>query len=123
MIVLILIFGALILLAGIAISFNPQRVFEFLRAKAERVELQVLAVGVRLILGALLIVHAAASKFPIVIEVIGWISIAAAVLLTVIGRQKFIRLMSWALKLIDPLGRIVGIFATVFGAFLIYAFV
>ncbi|MBW2284657.1 MAG: hypothetical protein JRF65_08675, partial [Deltaproteobacteria bacterium] len=60
---------------------------------------------------------------PTVIEVIGWISIAAAIFLAVMGRRNFTRLMSWALSLSKPFARVGGIFAVAFGAFLIYAFI
>ena len=89
----------------------------------EKPALQLLAVAVRLVIGALLIVQSDISKFPAVIEVIGWISIVAAIFLAVMGRRNFIRLMSWALSLSKPFGRVGGIFAVAFGAFLIYAFV
>ena len=63
------------------------------------------------------------SEFPFVIEVIGWLSIVAAIFLAVIGRRNFNRLMSWALSLSKPFGRVGGVLAAAFGAFLIYAFV
>ena len=63
------------------------------------------------------------SRFPIAIEVIGWISIVAAVSLAVMGRRNFNRLMSWALSVAKPFARIGGVIAAAFGAFLVYAFV
>jgi hypothetical protein len=39
------------------------------------------------------------------------------------GRRNFNRLMSWALSLSKPFGRVGGVVAVAFGAFLIYAFV
>jgi len=123
MTILIIIFSALIFAAGIAILINPEIVFRYIRNNSENVELQILAVAVRLVLGALLIFQADASKYPILIGIIGWISITAALFLAVIGRQKFIRFMAWTLNFVNPFARVGGLFATVFGAFLIYAFV
>ena len=65
----------------------------------EKLELHILAVVIRLVLGGLLIYFAGASKYPLIIEIIGWISIVAAVFFAVIGRNNFKRLMSWALSL------------------------
>ena len=120
---LILIFAALTLLAGIVIVVNPEVIFGTLRNHLDKLALHVLAVVVRLVLGALLIFQSDTSRFPLAIEIIGWISIAAATILAVVGRDKFIRLMSWALSQVKPFGRVGGIAALGFGAFLIYAFV
>ena len=123
MTILIIIFAALTLLAGIVIVINPEIIFGFLRNNLDKLGLHILAVVVRLVLGFLLIYQSGVSKFPLVIEIIGWLSIAAALLLTVMGRRKFNRLMSWALSFLKTFGRLGGVLATIFGAFLIYAFV
>ena len=123
MTLLIILFGVLMLLAGIIIVINPEVIFGFLRNNVERPGLHILAVVVRLVLGVLLIYQSTISRFPFVIELIGWISIVAAVFLAVMGRRNFKRLMSWALSLVKPVGRAGGILAVAFGAFLIYAFV
>ena len=123
MTLLIIIFGALTLLAGIVIVINPEVIFGFLRNNLDKLVLHILAVVVRLVLGTLLIYQSNISEFPFVIEVIGWLSIVAAIFLAVIGRRNFNRLMSWALSLSKPFGRVGGILAVAFGAFLIYAFV
>jgi len=123
MTLLIIIFGALTLLAGIVIVINPEVIFGFLRNNLDKLSLHILAVVVRLVLGALLIYQSNISKFPFVIEVIGWLSIVAAIFLAVMGRRNFNRLMSWALSLSKHFGRVGGVLAVAFGAFLIYAFV
>ena len=119
----IIIFGALTLVAGIVIVINPEVIFGFLRNNLDKLVLHILAVVIRLVLGALLIYQFNISKFPLVIEVIGWLSIVAAILLALMGRRNFNRVMLWALSLSKPFGRVGGILAVAFGAFLIYAFV
>ncbi len=120
---LIILFGALTLLAGVVIVIDPDRLFGLLRKHVDKLELHVLAVVVRLTLGALLIYLADASRYPLVIEIIGWISIAAALFFAVIGRARFRRIMAWALSLARPVARVGGGFAVGFGAFLVYAFI
>ncbi len=120
---LIILFGALILLAGSIIVINPDLIFGLLNRHANSLGLHVLAVVVRVIIGVLLIVEAEVSRFPLVIEIIGWLSIAAAAVFALIGRRNFLRLMNWALSLTKPYGRIGGMIAIGFGVFLIYAFV
>ena len=119
----IIIFGTLTCLAGIVILVNPEIVFGFLRKHSDKIELQILAVAIRLVLGVFLIYQSGDSKYPFVIEIMGWLSIIAAVFFAVIGRNNFTRLMVWALSKVKTLGRVGGVFASTFGAFLIYAFV
>ena len=123
MTIFIIIFGALTCLVGIVIVVKPQIVFGLLQKNYAKIELQILAVVLRLILGVLLIVQSADSKYPFVIEIIGWLSIGAALIFAAIGRKKFISLMSWALSQVKTLGRVGGVIASAFGAFLIYAFI
>jgi len=120
---LILVFGALILFAGIVMVINPETIFGFLRNSLDKPALHIMAIAVRVVLGALLILQSDVSRYPLVIEVIGWIAIVAAISLAVIGRRNFNRLMTWALSFAKPLGRVAGVFAAAFGAFLVYSFV
>ncbi len=119
----IIIFGALTCLAGIVILVNPEVIFGFLRKNIDKIELHILAVVIRLVLGVFLIYQSGVSRYPFVIEIIGWLSIVAAVFLAIIGRNKFSKLMSWALSNVKTLGRVGGVITTAFGAFLIHAFV
>ena len=120
---MIILFGVLILLAGIVIVLNPEIIFSFLRKNFDKLWLYVLASVLRIVLGVILITQSNVSKFPLVIEIMGWLSIIAAILLAVIGRRNFNRLMSWALSFVKTFGRVGGVLAMAFGAFLIYAFV
>ncbi len=121
--ILIIVFGVLMLLVGITLIINPENIFGILKTNIEKLGLHILAVVVRLLLGALLIYQADISKYPLTIEIIGWLSILAAIIFTIIGRKLFQHLMTWALSLTKPLGRVGGILAVCFGGFLIYAFV
>ena len=122
MIELIFIFGALILFAGIIMIVNPELIFAYLRNNLDKPEIQILAVVVRLAIGVLLISQSSLSRYPFVIEIIGWLSIAAALSMAVMGRQNFKRLLTWALSLTKPFGRPGGVVAAAFGGFLIYVF-
>ena len=120
---LIVIFGGLMLFAGLVLIINPDIIFKVLRNNFDKLWLHVSAVAVRLLLGALLIYQADVSKFPLTIEVLGWVAIIAAILFTLICRKNFQRLISWAFSLVTPLGRTSGVLALCFGSLLIYAFV
>ncbi len=68
---IIIVFGALTLLAGIVILVNPEIIFGFISKYIDKTALQVLAIVVRLALGVLLVYQSGASRYPLVIEVIG----------------------------------------------------
>ncbi|MEW8506837.1 MAG: hypothetical protein AB2598_09010 [Candidatus Thiodiazotropha sp.] len=123
MLQIIIVFGLLIFLAGIIISIIPATVLAPLRENSDKLYLHVVAVAVRLILGVLLVFQSELSRYPLAIEVIGWLSIIAATVLASIGRTNFKRLISWALSFSEPYGRVGGILASVFGAFIVHAFI
>jgi uncharacterized BrkB/YihY/UPF0761 family membrane protein len=108
---------------GVIILINPLVIFGPLRDNLDKLFLHVTAVVVRLILGILLVTQSALSKYPIIIEVLGWLSIIAAITLALIGRDRFKRLMAWAFSLLKPYGRVGGVLASIFGAFIVYAFI
>jgi len=118
---IIILFGIATIVAGLIIVINPDTVFGLLRRKLESLGLHILAVVVRIILGAALIICAAESKYPSAILILGWISIVAAAVLGIIGRTNFKRLMSWALSVAPSFGRLGGLLAILFGGFLIHA--
>ena len=78
MIYIIIGFGLAISIAGILIIVNPELIFSHIRRNAGSLYLHVLAVVVRLILGALLIATAGVSKYPLAIEIIGWLSLVGS---------------------------------------------
>ena len=79
-----------------------------------------LAVVLRLLLGAALVIAAPRSRFPATFEVLGWIAIAAAVALLFMGRKRLHKLVAWFERMPQPLIRAWLLFGVVFGAFLAY---
>lgn len=118
---IISLFGAATIVAGIIILMNPDSIFGLLRRNLGSLGLHILAVVVRIIIGIALILYATESKYPTAIRILGWLSIVAAFIIGIMGRQNFKKLMSWALNLKPSLGRIGGIIAILFGGFLIHA--
>ena len=119
----VILFAAATIIAGLIIMIRPESIFGLLRRKSESLSLHILAVVVRVIIGVALIICAPESKFPAAISILGWVSIIAASILGIVGRNNFKRLMSWALGLTPSLGRIGGLVAILFGGFLLYAVV
>jgi len=117
----IMVFGGLTLIAGVIIFFQPEIIFGILRRNSDTLSLHILAVVVRAILGVVFIGYASQSNYPLILDILGWVSLVAAVLLGVVGRSNFKRLMKWALGLSSSYGRIGGVIAILFGGFLVYA--
>ena len=118
---IIMAFGALLLAAGFILLFKPGAILGFLDRNKESPGIHVLGVVVRLILGAALIVYSANSPFPLTFEVLGWITVAAGVVLALMGRSNFKKLMSWAMGFGERFGRFAGLVAMLFGGFLVYS--
>ena len=123
MTILIIAFASSMILAGIVLMANPNLVFGVLNRQSQKLGLHIVAVVVRLLLGVMLVYQSGVSRYPLAIEIIGWISIIAAVFLTVIGRDRFRRLISWILSVAKSFARVGGVLAACFGAFLIHAFI
>lgn len=118
---LVLFFGAMLVLIGAAVIVRPDAIFGWMRRQSGSLGIHVVAVVVRLILGGALIVYAPESRFPVTLAVLGWITVAAAITLAVMGRTNFQKLMQWAMTFTDRFGRVAGTLALLMGAFLIYA--
>ena len=119
---LIIIFAVLILFAGIIILIKPDSVLVLLGRNIKRVEIHVLAVLVRFLIGVLFLLQYDHSRYPVTILILGLLSIVVAVSLAVMGRAKFVTLMEWAINTLKPYARIGGVLAVVFGGFVIHAF-
>jgi cobalamin synthase len=98
----------------------PSRLLGFVRRFFDTRGGLTVAVAVRLLLGASLIVAAPSSRFPRFFEFVGWIALIAAVALLFAGRRIVDRLLGWAERLPFALTRLWLIFGLAFGAFLIY---
>ena len=118
---LVLIFGFLILLAGIVLVVRPSALFSLLQRYENTRVLYALAIGVRILLGGVLILAAPSSRLPLVLTAIGWVAIGAAIFIGVRGRTRFSKLMASILRLSDSWGRGAGVFTVLFGGVLVYA--
>lgn len=78
------------------------------------------AVMVRLVLGAIMILAAPSSRFPAVFQILGWLSIAAAALLPLVGRRRMIAVLDWFAHRPPLLTRVWLVFGIALGAFLVY---
>lgn len=117
----VLFFGVLVVLGGAAVLIKPTWIFGIFSKYGDSSGLHLFAVIVRLILGIALVMSAAFSRYPLVLEILGWLTIATAIVLSVMGRERFKKLIAWAHGIKPERQRAMGLVGIVFGAFLIYA--
>ncbi len=117
----IVLFGGFMVLTGATILVRPKLFVDLITRHIGSLSLQVLAVVIRLVLGVVLILYADQSRFPLTLQVLGCIAVAAAVLGAILPRDTFQKLISWALDKFSGYMRVGGVGALVFGGFLIYA--
>ena len=80
----------------------------------------VLAIAIRVFMGALLWWLAEDLRHSPVLRIIAVIAICAAVGILIMGRRRLDQLVDWWLSLSDGLLRLSALFAAAFGAYLVY---
>jgi uncharacterized membrane protein HdeD (DUF308 family) len=116
---LIVLAGSLIVIVGIVILVAPHR-FRDLMTKWEGQARFLFAIIVRIVFGAIVLAVAAELKYRLVMQIIGGISIAAALVILVMGQERMDRFIGWWMRMPDHLLRAWSVAALAFGAFLIY---
>lgn len=117
----ILFFGVLIAFGSMILLIRPIIILNFFAKYGESISLHVFAVAVRLVAGAALIIGASGSRYPLVLLVLGWLFIIAALVLGVIGRARFKRIIKWARELAPRARYPAGVTGLLLGGFLIHA--
>ena len=119
MLQLIAFFGVLIVLAcGYGLA-DPQGLIRLVD-KFSGVGGYTIAIVVRIVLGVAALVAAQASLLPIFLQVIGGLSLFAAIVLLVIGRSRFSQLIRWVASFNATLLRLWLVFGMLFGVALIW---
>jgi len=93
--IVILLFGIVVCGISIWALFVPERLLQMIMAINDKKVTYLAAVGVRLLLGVTLVLAAPDSAFPVVFEVIGWLTIFAAVILSLLGKGLQRKLAEW----------------------------
>ena len=120
--IVIIIFGILLILAGLLLVVDPDILFNFITTGGNKLWLYIIAIVVRLVLGIFLIISAKASRYPTLVKVFGYVFIIAAVILLFMGQGSFQDLISTIIPEFRPLGRVGGLLSMAFGGFFVYAF-
>ena len=121
-VVVVVMGGAVLLLSvwGIAL---PQKLVAMVKGVMDRPGGMHVAVVARIVLGIALITAASVSKVPAVFQVIGWLSIAAAVALPIIGSPRIRALVGWFEGVGPTFVRVWLVFGMIFGGLLVYGII
>lgn len=120
---IILLIGLVFALAGLFLLVKPAIILIFLKTNRDRPYVYILAVLARLLIGVLLIAQAYLAKIPLSITALGWLFIVGGLLLAVIGRHRFRRLLSWVLDRFEPYSAVGGAAAIILGGYLIAMYI
>ena len=119
--ILVLAFGVMVCALSLWGFFAPGKLLKLVNGAIEKDWGIHLAVVARLLLGTALIISAPDSCFPLTFEILGWIAIAAAVIILFLGRERLRKFLSWFERFSHAAIRLWLLFGIAFGAFLIYA--
>ena len=100
---------------------RPVPFLNHMRRYAHAPRMRLVAVSVRLVLGIVLILAAGQSKYPLLLEILGWLSLAGALVLAALPWNSFIRLINWILDRFDRFAWLGGLASIGFGLFLVHA--
>ncbi len=113
----IAILGVLIAVFGAVAVVRPG-VFRDLFGKLSAQATWVLAVVLRLAIGTILLMVAGETRLPQVMNIIGWLTIVAAVVILLFGPERLEAFVTWWLKQTDAWLRTSAALAFAFGVFL-----
>jgi hypothetical protein len=119
--IVVLALGAFICLFSVWGFFAPDKIWKMINGVMEKDWAIHVAVIMRLLLGAALIIAAPQSRYPEVMEVLGWIAIIAAVAILFMGRDRLKKFIAWFQRMTNTMVRVWLVFGFAFGAFLVYA--
>ena len=118
--IVVIAFGVAIFVLSAWGMLVPQKLLDFVGSVVNRRFGIGIAVGVRVVFGAALIIGAPASGFPVVFAALGWIALVAAAGLPFLGRARMRRFIDWYTRLGSSLIRLWLLAGLAFGGFLIY---
>jgi len=121
MTVFVTLFGAAIAGLGMLGFVRPRKFVNFVESIWQSRRGLYWAIGLRVVLGLLLLAAASESRFPQVLRVLGAISLVAAATSPLVGFVRLRRFVQWWSDRSTGLVRIWSLVTVGFGMFLVYA--
>ena len=119
MTLIVTVLGVLFVVLGLVGLVQPDRFRSLFAGMGSQLRF-ILAIAIRVVMGALLWWLADDLRHPQVMRIITAIAIFAAVGILIMGRGRLDKLVEWWLSLSDGLLRLSALFAGAFGAYLVY---
>jgi hypothetical protein len=119
MTLIVTVLGVLFVVLGLVGLVQPDRFHSLFAGMGSQLRF-ILAIAIRVVMGALLWWLADDLRHPQVMRIIAAIAIFAAVGILIMGRGRLDKLVEWWLSLSDGLLRLSALFAGAFGAYLVY---
>lgn len=120
MLQLVALFGILIILGSGYGLADPEALIRLVK-KFSSAGGYVIAIVVRVILGAAALLAAEASLLPVFLQIIGGLALLAAVSLLLMGRPRFEQLIRWVASFSAAVLRLWLTFGMLFGVALVWA--
>lgn len=120
MVLLVQIFAAFVALIGFLGLFTPAKLVGMVAALFDGIAGLWVAVSLRLVIGVLLLLTASASRFPLVFQIIGAISIVSAVVAVFMGQERIKNFTMWFVRKPAGFTRLWSLIAIAFGVFIYY---
>lgn len=121
MVEIITLIAILICLISIYAIIFPGRVLRAVKKITITTPLRILAFIIRILLGLILIFVAESSQFPLTLKIIGVLIVASGIMVILVSNEWIQSIINWFVDRGLFTVRIAGIFAIIFGTFLIYA--
>ena len=118
--IIVLVVGALIVAMGMAALVAPSTLKRLLHHLTKADRFYVVAV-LRFAIGAIFLLAARSTRLPIFVTVVGAVSIAAGVLIPILGAARLKAIVDWWLARGDIVLRLWGLVACAFGLLLVWA--
>lgn len=116
----VVLFGVLIVVSCVWALIRPQWLFDFAKPFLGQGWLMIAAVGIRIALGAALLLIAEQSAFPLAFRILGSVAIFVAVVLPFVGMARVKRLIDWMETLPEFAVRLWIVVGIALGALLLY---
>jgi hypothetical protein len=118
---IILIFAAVMTVLSLAVMFRAKFFTDFLLNKLGTVWMTLLAGGVRIGMGWVMLQAVPISRFPRTFEVLGWLFIIAGVVILLIPPRRLQQFARWAFERFRGFAALGGLAGIALAAFLAYA--
>jgi uncharacterized protein YjeT (DUF2065 family) len=117
--IIVLAFGLIIIVIGLAILVKPARLKDLLYILLEKDWFRMVA-ALRVIIGVLFLFAAGGTRSPIFVSVMGVLFILAGVLIPILGPVRLRSLASWWMKRRDLVLRLWALVAVTLGGVLVW---